>query len=166
MNILIPGMDTRVVSGEREKHGEGLAHIPTLGKATFGFNLHRQAVASLQFQAVHTGDTHSNTVFIPKSKRRNQKPLHFENKIRLNKLSFVSHGTFPAVYNILFCNEFQISMMTGLHQLTKKEACVENRQSLQAIANSDFCANYGKFMVNLRGVLLAYKYNEICFDFI
>lgn len=138
MNILIPGTDTRVILGEREKHREGLAHIPTLGKLTFGFRLHRQAVASLQFQAVHTGDTLSNTAFIPKSKRRSQKPLHFENKFRFQKLSLVSHGTLPAVYHILFRNEFQISMMTGLHQLTKKEVCVKNKQSLQTVANSDF----------------------------
>lgn len=58
MNILIPGTDTRVILGEREKHREGLARIPTLGKLTFDFDLHRQAVASLQFQAVHTGDTY------------------------------------------------------------------------------------------------------------
>lgn len=164
MNILIPGTNTRVISGERENHREGLAHIPTSGKSTLGFHLHRQAVAAPQFQVVHTGDSHSNTVFIPKSKRRNQKPLHFENKIRLNKLSFVSHRTFPTVYDTLFCNEFQVSVMTGLHQLTKKEVCVKNRQSLQTIANSDFCSNDGKFMVKLRGILLAFKYNEICFD--
>lgn len=82
MDTLIPGTDTGVILGERKKHRGGLAHIPTLGKLTFGFDLHRQAVVSLQFQAAHTGDTHSNTVFIPKSERRSQKPLHFENKIR------------------------------------------------------------------------------------
>lgn len=109
MNILIPGTNMRVISGERKKHRKGLAHIPALGKPTFGFDLCRQAVASVQFQAVRIGDTHSNTVFIPESKRRNEKPLNYENKIRLNKLSFVSHGTFPMVYNTLFCNEFPIS---------------------------------------------------------
>lgn len=163
MNILIPGTDTRVILGEREKHREGLAHIPTLGKLTFVFDLQRGAVVSLQFQAVHTGDTHSNTVLIPKSKRRSQKPLHFENKIRFKKLSLVSHGTFPTVHNILFYDEFQISM-TGLHQLTMKEVCVKYKQSLQTIANSDFCSNYGKFILKLRGILLACEYNEICVD--
>lgn len=53
-------------------------------------------------------------------------------------------------------------MMTGLHHLTKKE--VRLKQSLQTIANSDFCSNYGKFVVKLRGILLAYKHNEICVD--
>lgn len=109
MNILIPGTNTRVISGERENHRQDLAHIPTLGKPTFGFDLHRQAVASVQFQAVHIRDMHSNTMFIRDSKRRNEMPLNLENKIRLNKLSFVSHGTFPVVYNTLFCNEFPIS---------------------------------------------------------
>lgn len=108
MNILIPGTNTRVISGEREKHRQDLAHIPALGKPTFGFDLHREAVAFVQFQAVHVGDTHSNTMFSPESKRRNEKPLNLENKIRLNKFSFVSHGTFPVVYNTLLCNEFPI----------------------------------------------------------
>lgn len=94
----------RVISGEREKHRQDLAHIPTLGKTTFGFELHRQAVASVQFQAVHTGNTHSNAMFILESKRINENPLNLENKIRLNKLSFVSHRTFPVLYNTLFCD--------------------------------------------------------------
>lgn len=109
MNILIPGTNTRVISREREKHRQDLAHIPTLGKPTFRFDLRSQAVASVQFHAVHIGDMCLNTMFIPESKRRNEETLNLENKIRLNKLSFVSHGTFPVVYNTLFCNEFLIS---------------------------------------------------------
>lgn len=105
MNILIPGTNVKVISGERKKQTRS-GPYPSVRQTDLWFwSLQTNCcicTISSSTQEIHT--------WAQCSLLNLKEEIHnLENKIRFNRLSFVSHGMFPAVSNTLFCNEFPIS---------------------------------------------------------